>query len=298
MTLSSPYAGKLQRVRVQTHRLEVLGSGTAYWEYGPEEATRTIVMVHGFRGDHHGLEPVIADLDGARILAPDLPGFGESAPLSIPHDIAGYSTWLRAFVAALDLTQPPVVLGHSFGSIVVAAAIADGLPASSVILINPIAANALAGPRALATKLAVAYYRAGAALPERAGFALLRNRAIVRGMSVAMAKTRDRQLRRWIHDQHRRYFSLFADRRVVLEAFRASVTDDVSGFADRIHLPVLLIGSDRDDITTVEAQRALARRLDDATLHVIAGVGHLIHYEAPGQAAAHIQSFLRSRSAS
>ena len=56
------------------------------------------------------------------------------------------------------------------------------------------------------TRLAVLYYRAAAALPERAGFALLRNGAIVRVMSVTMAKTRSKSLRRWIHDQHDRYF--------------------------------------------------------------------------------------------
>ena len=39
-------------------------------------------MVHGYRGDHHGLEPVIAAAaDGVRIISPDLPGFGESTPL-------------------------------------------------------------------------------------------------------------------------------------------------------------------------------------------------------------------------
>ena len=105
---------------------------------------------------------------------------------------------------------------------------ARGLAPERLVLVNPIGAPALEGPRGVMTRLAVLYYRTAAALPERAGFALLRNGAIVRVMSVTMAKTRSKSLRRWIHDQHDRYFSAFGDRDAVLEAFRASVSHDVS----------------------------------------------------------------------
>ncbi|MEB0222341.1 alpha/beta fold hydrolase, partial [Pseudomonas sp. AB12(2023)] len=112
------------------------------------------------------------------------------------------------------------------------------------------------------------YYWSAAALPERLGFALLRNRVIVRVMSIAMAKTRDPALRRWIHNQHDRYFSAFSDRRVVLEAFRASVGSDVSEFAARIPQRTLLIAADKDDITPVEAQYRLRALFPDARLYV------------------------------
>jgi pimeloyl-ACP methyl ester carboxylesterase len=293
MIVPSPYAAQLATVPVRAHTVSVLGSDTRYWDYGdPAEAT-TIVMVHGFRGDHHGLEPVVAQLRGVRILAPDLPGFGESAPLTgRRHDIDGYGQWLRGFVAALAPTGRVVILGHSFGSVIVAAAVAGGLPADDVVLVNPIAAPALSGPRGILTRLAVFYYWAAARFPERLGFALLRNRAIVRVMSVSMAKTRDPALRRWIHNQHDRYFSAFADRRVVLEAFQASVGSDVSEYAARIPERTLLIAADRDDITPVAAQYRLLDLFPAAELQVIPGVGHLIHYEAPTEAATWLCRFL------
>ncbi|RII95819.1 alpha/beta fold hydrolase, partial [Clavibacter nebraskensis] len=107
----------------------------AWWEYGPADAPQVVVVVHGFRGDHHGLEPVVAQLPGVRILSPDLPGFGDSTPLvDARHDIAGYSAWLRAFVDATG-TRDATALGHSFGSIVVAAALADGLPSPRAVLV-------------------------------------------------------------------------------------------------------------------------------------------------------------------
>jgi len=271
--------------------VRVLGGSTAFWDYGPVDAPVTIVAVHGFRGEHHGLEPVVAYLPTVRVISPDLPGFGETPPISgRRHDVVLYAEWLTAFVA--QVAPGAVILGHSFGSIVAAAAVAAGLETPRLILVNPIGAPALEGPRGILTRLAVFYYWAGARMPNRAGTALLRNGAIVRVMSVSMAKTKDPALRRFIHDQHDTYFSRFADRDVLHDAFVASVSHDVREFAPSITQPTLLIAADRDDITPIEAERVLAGLFPSATLVEIAGVGHLIHYETPEPAAAAIRSFL------
>lgn len=292
--IDSPYAEQLARIPVSEHRVDIDGTETAWWEYGPADAP-VLVLVHGFRGDHHGLEPVVAQLPGYRIISPDLPGFGESATFADrPHDMEAYADWLTAFIEAVGIVDPYALLGHSFGSIVAAAGVAGGLEPERLVLVNPIGAPALEGPRAVMTRLAVLYYRTAAALPEKAGFALLRNGAIVRVMSVTMAKTRSKSLRRWIHDQHDRYFSAFGDRDAVLEAFRASVSHDVSEYARDIREPTLLVAAERDDVTPIEAQHRLAALFPDATLEVIPEVGHLIHYETPGDAAARILRFLRS----
>ncbi len=277
----------------------VLGSRTRYWEYGASAASAevTVVAVHGFRGDHHGLEAIVASLcarrPGLRVIAPDLPGFGESDPLTgHRHDIEGYGAWLSAFLDELGLRGTAVLLGHSFGTIVVSAALAAGLPTPQAVLINPIASPALSGPNAVGTRLAVFYYWLGARLPETPGFALLRWRVVTRGMSVTMAKTRDRALRRWIHNQHDLFFGAFASRDVVLEAFRASVGSDVSVYASRIPVPVHLIAAAKDDITPVADQHVLADLFPQATLTVLPDVGHLIHYEVPDAAAREVEGFL------
>jgi pimeloyl-ACP methyl ester carboxylesterase len=281
----------LEAIPVQRRKVEVLGGSTAYWVYGPDDAESTIIAVHGFRGEHHGLEPVVAHLPGVRVISPDLPGFGETPPLpGRRHDLSAYVQWLGAFAQAV--APGVVILGHSFGSIVVAAAVAGGLSTPRVILVNPIGAPALEGPRGILTRLAVFYYWAGARLPQRVGDALLRNGVIVRVMSVSMAKTRDADLRRFIHDQHDTYFSRFADRDVLHDAFLASVSHDVREFAPRITQPTLLVAAVRDDITPIEAERHLATLFPDAEIVEIPDVGHLIHYETPAPAAAAITRFL------
>ncbi|WP_298864600.1 alpha/beta hydrolase [uncultured Microbacterium sp.] len=293
MPAASPYAARLATIPVQRREVQVLGSTAAYWAYGPEGGdVPTVIAVHGFRGEHHGLEPVVAYLPGVRVISPDLPGFGETPPVpGREHDLSLYSGWLAEF--ARTVAPDAVILGHSFGSIVSSAAVAGGLATPQLILINPIGAPALEGPKGVLTRLAVLYYSLGARLPERIGTALLRHPLIVRIMSTAMAKTKDPALRRFIHDQHDTYFSRFADRDVLHDAFVTSVSHDVRAFAGVIDVPTLLIAAQRDDITPIEAERRLATMFPDAELVEIADVGHLIHYETPAEAAGAIRRFLR-----
>ena len=164
------------------------------------------------------------------------------------------------------------------------------------MLVNPIAAPALEGPRGILTRLAIFYYWLAAALPERLGFALLRNRVIVRVMSVAMAKTRDAAAAPLDPRPARPLLLGVRDRGVVLEAFRASVSHDVSEYAARIPVPTLLIAAEHDDITPIAAEYRLQTLFPDAQLVVIPDVGHLIHYETPGEAADAIRRFLAEAS--
>lgn len=293
MPIHNPYEQKLSSIPVRTYSVRAGKVETQLWDYGPPQSPISLIMVHGFRGDHHGLEPIVAELGSdIRILIPDLPGFGLSEALPSPADISAYAQWLKEFLTAVEAPRDVVVLGHSFGSIVVSASLDEGLAVHRAILINPIAANALQGPRGFMTRLAVLYYKAAAALPPKAGFALLKNKMIVRIMSETMAKTKDKELRAWIHDQHDQYFSLFASRDAVLEAFETSVKNDVSQFSNRLSQDILLIAADKDDITALPAQKLLAEKIPHAELEVIEGVGHLIHYEAPDLAAKYIRTFL------
>ncbi|HEV7955862.1 MAG: alpha/beta hydrolase [Microbacteriaceae bacterium] len=293
MSLESPFAALLAAIPVERHEVAVLGGITRYWTYGAADAEVTIVIAHGYRGEHHGIEPIIAQLPGIRFIGPDLPGFGESTPLTeAPHSIGGYAAWLKEFVDAIGLTGRAIILGHSFGSIVSSSAVADGLETPALILVNPIAISGLKGPRQIATKVTVAYYDLASRLPEKWGARLLNNWLIVRLMSVSLMKTKDKALRRWINNEHHTFFSRFANRDVVVEGFKASISTDVSAFAERITVPTLLVAASLDDITPVSAQHELARRMPNATLHVFENVGHLIHYEVPARAAEAITSFL------
>lgn len=271
-------------------------ANTVYWKTTPRHPQpQSIIMIHGFRGTHHGLLKIAEALpEDYEIIIPDLPGFGETPTLP-SHDLGDFTAWLQSFIEELSLKQPPILVGHSFGSIVTSA-YAASYPKTidKLVLINPIGAPALEGPKAIMTKLAILYYRIGERLPEKAAHHWLGTKPIVRIMSITMAKTRDKKLRRFIHQQHDQYFSNFATPKSVLEAFTTSTRHNVREVAKDITTPTLLIAGDQDDITPLEKQKELATLIPGASLEVIKGVGHLTHYETPQEVADFIYDFIRS----
>lgn len=297
---------------------------TRYWQYGEgmgsgsfPEGCYPVLLVHGFRGDHHGLE-IIANyllklIPNVSIISPDLPGFGRSAdlPESAPGEdsIDAYVAWLQDFVERTNpLGLPLHVVGHSFGSIVTSA-FAAAHPASLALLslINPISEPALEGSQRVASRLASLYYRAGAALPEKIGYPLLRSQLITRASSEVMMRTKDRAMRRFINGQHAAYFGSFGSRRGVLSAYEASITHTAAEYAAAIRVPVQMLVAEDDDLGTPETARAMYATLTSRDLpatstgarerlDMIPEVGHLIHYETPHLAAELIADFAAGHS--
>ena len=302
---------------------------TRYWQYGKgmndgtfPEGSYPVLLVHGFRGDHHGLE-IIANyllklIPNVSIISPDLPGFGRSADL--PENAQGegtqgedninaYVAWLNDFVdhtnPAREDAQPlPLhVIGHSFGSIVTSAfAAAHPNSLALLSLINPISEPALEGSQRVASRLASLYYRAGAALPEKIGYPLLRSQLITRASSEVMMRTKDKAMRRFINGQHAAYFGSFGSRRGVLSAYEASITHTAAEYAAAIRVPVQMLVAEDDDLGTPETARAMYATLASRNLpapsaaprerlDMIPEVGHLIHYETPRRAAELIADF-------
>ena len=297
---------------------------TRYWQYGKgmnaglfPEGSYPVLLVHGFRGDHHGLE-IIANyllklIPNVSIISPDLPGFGRSADLpesALDEDsIDAYVAWLQDFVErANPLGLPLHVVGHSFGSILTSA-FAAAHPASlaRLSLINPISEPALEGRQRVTSRLASLYYRAGAALPEKIGYPLLRSQLITRASSEVMMRTKDKAMRRFINGQHAAYFGSFGSRRGVLSAYEASITHTAAEYAAAIRVPVQMLVAEDDDLGTPETARAMYATLTSRDLpatstgarerlDMIPEVGHLIHYETPHRAAELIADFAAGHS--
>ena len=270
---------------------------TVYWFYpaASSKSLGSIVFIHGYRGNHHGLEAIAGAITSFDIYIPDLPGFGESTPFAETHSIDRYAKWVHDFLTSLKLKKKPHLLGHSFGSIVVSAYAAQYQDIASLILENPVAAPALSGPRAAATKLARVFFWLAGVMPENLGTAILKSWLMVRGMSVVMTKSRVSELRRWVHKQHDDNFNDFANRQVALEAYQASISSCVGDYAAKFKSPTLMMIGERDDITTVKQQRRLFGNLpvQIKQLKQHPKVGHLTHYEIPTQIANDIESWAR-----
>jgi len=121
------------------------GRSIAYGEAGDGVP---VLFLHGWGLDHRVYKRSLARLvaTGMHVVAPALPGFGGSA--SLPQQastLAGFATWLAEFLDALQITQPSLIMGHSFGG-GVAIIFAHNYPerVRGLVLINSIGASAWA----------------------------------------------------------------------------------------------------------------------------------------------------------
>lgn len=79
---------------------------------------RPVLFLHGWGLGHRTYSRPLAALTrrGCRVLAPSLPGFGGTRPL--PPDrrtLPGYGQWAASFLEAVGVSEPVIVIGHSFG---------------------------------------------------------------------------------------------------------------------------------------------------------------------------------------
>jgi len=253
---------------------------TATWQLG--DGGPRVLFVHGFRGDHQGLLGVAGALPEARFVLPDLPGFGKTRPLSDKHSIENYSRWLVDFV---DRAGPfDAVLAHSFGTLVLSRALADGLVADRVLLQNPITTTQKGG---LINSIADAYYELG----KKPGSNLLRSQLVVRGMSGALTTSWKPGVRKFIHAQHSAHFSTYATNQSVYEGYQAATSSNVLDYAQHLPSKTLIVAGERDIVAPLAGQKTLAERTR-AELNVIAKTGHLTHYETPAEVAGSLAELL------
>ena len=277
----TPTPELMAMARSRAHRSDV--GTTATWHYqgvGP-----TIVLVHGFRGDHHGLSAIAGALDDFNVVIPDLPGYGRSPVFADKHDLEAYARWLIDFIAGLG--GSPYILGHSFGSLIVAKAHELGLKTPATVLLNPITTTA---SDTLAGKIAAGFYKIGKL--GRVGSYLLRSALVVRGMSIGMATSRDFALRGFIHNQHLTYFSNYLEDRVAQEGFSAANSSNVLNHVQTLPKNMLVIAGEKDIIAPLAGQIKL-QRATTARLETLP-VGHLTHYEAPNEVARITREFIAS----
>lgn len=274
------------------HQVVINGARTHFWTYGNPK-NPPILVVHGFRGTHHGLEYVLEHMvDEYYMIVPDLPGFGDSpALIDTSHTIENYAALLDALIDQLKLTQVHV-LGHSMGT-VVAAEMIKQQPQKFIkaVLINPVSKK----PPVLQLFPGYLYHRiAGKYLPERLGTAVLSNKQLFLLGSAVMTKTKDKDLRKLIHWNHVTYMKRFAHRKALLEAFESANSTALDRYIEHLRLPTLMIAGKQDTIAPLKDTREVAGKLSNVTLVELDKVGHIVHYEQPKEAAVAIVEFLRS----
>jgi len=103
-----------ERVTSDLHSVSVQGTRVVYWERG---SGPVILLVHGMFGDHLDWEPVLELLAVRhRVLAVDLPGFGESEKPDENYCAEFFVAAIAEFLDQVSVRRATLV-GNSFGGI-------------------------------------------------------------------------------------------------------------------------------------------------------------------------------------
>ncbi|MCX6520035.1 MAG: alpha/beta fold hydrolase [Actinobacteria bacterium] len=77
-----------------------------------------VVFLHGWALGQHTYRDVVERIaaEGVRVIAPSMPGFGDTGELpNASFSLSGYAAWIADLLDALEIDEPAVLVGHSFG---------------------------------------------------------------------------------------------------------------------------------------------------------------------------------------
>lgn len=219
--------------------------GQSEWvgdRYGGEPLA--VIALHGWGrtgGDFHTI------LRGHNALALHLPGFGPTAPPPTPWSPADYADSLAA---ALQGTQPVIVVGHSFGGRVAVRLAARHPERVRALVLTGVPFTRVSGPSrsALAFRLGRALHTAGL-LPESA----------MEGLRQKYGSA-----------------DYKAARGVMRSILVTAVGEDYLEDARRIHQPVVMVWGELDQPAPLRAAEVALEYFPDATLRVVSGASHLL----------------------
>ena len=253
------------------HEVEVAGTTSVWRAWGEGQP---VVLVHGAGGSWtHWVRNIEALAEDRFVLAPDLPGFGESAS---PADLRSLSVLVDALVTGIERLTPhhavvPVV-GFSFGGIVATGAARSlGDRVERLVLIG---AGGIGMPARVPDPLPA---RSGEHDPDRLDLARFMLASLDSADDLALAVHR----------------SNVAGARFRTGTLPAS-TALVEALAD-VHVPLHAIYSDRDAFSGDQWSEPFDRLQvirPDVDCHVVAGAGHWSIYEAADEVNRILRSIL------
>jgi pimeloyl-ACP methyl ester carboxylesterase len=276
----------------RARRVTAMGIPTAYLEAGPRDAP-PVVMLHGLGATNASLLPCLADLArDHRVLAPDLPGFGNSAAPRGGYTPAWFAAWLEELMRQLD-ARPAVVLGNSLGGrIAIEAGLAHPGSVRGLVLLTP--SPAFRRLRQLVPMVKLMR-------PELARLPLPVNHRLVVEVVRQFFGEPDRLPRPWYDaaaDECVRVLRSSAHREALMACARQIVLEEAhgrNGFWDRLPTlqpPALFVWGDRDRLVPAAFARHVVEALPETRSVVMEDCGHVPQFEHPAATMALVRSFL------
>jgi pimeloyl-ACP methyl ester carboxylesterase len=246
-----------------------------------------VVLVHGLGGAATNWTLVAPELARfRRVLVPDLPGHGGSAPASAPEGLWSFAGAL-AELAEREHMLPAAVVGHSMGcEVALQLAVRRPDAVSALVLVAASGMVAKTWRARFWIRLTTTLRPSRAAARHR--FRVARSPGLKRvvfggwGAHDPPALSAEAVLG---------FLDGPARARDTATAGRALIASDALADLARVSCPSLVVWGARDRLTPLEHGFEYARRLG-APLRTIPGAGHLVISERPAECAALLRDFL------
>lgn len=263
--------------------VDALGVRTAFYVAGNENG-RPVILLHGMTASADNYREIMYHFaDEHWLIAPDIPGFGESddtEPYTVPHLVE----WLAAFHDALELPSA-IVLGHSFG----------GALATAYAVTYP---EDVHGLFLIAPAVLVSNYVPDSLKRMGIGFGLL-------DLGMALSQTdvvNQRQMGRAVFDtavydgdgimeRRKRNVQLSRASGDVLKALAFHDDSDKLG---SVIVPVCLVWGEHDPVVLPSDGQKLVELFPNAELHLLPECGHVPMLEKPAELWLLLKKFLGS----
>ncbi|KKK37889.1 alpha/beta hydrolase [Mesobacillus campisalis] len=253
-----------------------LPAGTvSYIDEGRGEA---ILLLHGFCGSSEYWEKVIPVLSGNyRVIAPDLPGHGESGQLAEGYSIETIADHMKSFLQKLELDNV-IMFGHSLGGYITlsfARKYVEGLNGFSLI-------HSTAHPDSEEAKKARV---ANVEKVEKEGMQALIDGLVPKLFSPDNLESNARDI------QRAKEIGYKTSREGAAGALLAMKDrPDLNRVLEETSLPVLLVAGEKDQIVPSEKTFSISK--ENIMQEVIPDTGHMGMYENPDELVRVMKKFL------
>jgi pimeloyl-ACP methyl ester carboxylesterase len=220
----------------------------------------TIFILHGWGSSSERWSGVIEQLSRAEydVLAPDLPGFGQSVPPPGPWNVEEYAAWAGAFLDSLNV-RPLLIVGHSFGGRVAIRLLQQRPDLAQGLVLC--ASSGIKHPPTRKQRVAFIVAKIGNFIFSIPGLSALRNLA-------------RRALYRSIGE-----YDYYRTSGIMRETFQRINAHDIAPGLETFATPTLLIWGAQDQATPLADAHRFHELIADSRLEILPGAGHRLYHE-------------------
>lgn len=263
----------------------------------------TMVLLHGLGGSHVNwmrIGPLLAER--ARVLAPDLPGFGYTRPAGRSTTVQANAAWMDRFIHEVS-DAPAILVGNSMGGLIsILVAARNPKSVAGLALLDPALPLAPREPRDRQVMLAFTAY-----MTPGIGEVFLRRRARALGPeglvreTFALCCVDPKRVPDEVVDAHvalvRDRFRMPWANPAVLRAARSMLRlllrrGRFRAVLEQVRAPTLLVNGEGDRLVKLAAARVASEVRPDWTFRPLQDIGHVPQLEDPERTALEVWSWL------